>query len=269
MFYWIYDYPTPILAGMFAAASVGFTWFGSVFVRPFLRSFIRGQAGANDLLGYIISCHGVYYGILLGLLAVAAYQNLGDVEKEVNQEAATLTAFYRDISAYPEPHRSELQDLTRAYTRYVIDEAWPAQRKGLIPEAGGAKLGALHETLCAFEPQTKGQEALHAEGLHQFNRLSELRRLRLFNVQTGIPAVLWYVVIVGAIVNIVLVWLFEMRLLAQFLLGGILAFFLGTVICLVAAMDNPFRGEVSIPPDAFESVYQSLMAPTTSIPIRP
>src|SRR5262245_39188673 len=117
MFYWIYDIPTPTLAALFAAAFVGFTWFGSIFIRPFLRPFIMGQAGANDLLGYIISCHGVYYGILLGLLAVAAYQNFGDVEKSVNQEAATLTAFYRDISAYPEPHRSELQGLTREYTR--------------------------------------------------------------------------------------------------------------------------------------------------------
>jgi hypothetical protein len=29
-------------------------------------------------------------------------------------------------------------------------------------------------------------------------------------------------------------------------------------------LDNPFRGEVSVSPEPFESVYQSLMAPATA-----
>ena len=33
------------------------------------------------------------------------------------------------------------------------------------------------------------------------------------------------------------------------------------MIFLIAAMDNPFRGEVSVGPDPFEAVYQSLMKP--------
>ena len=36
------------------------------------------------------------------------------------------------------------------------------------------------------------------------------------------------------------------------------------VIALIAAMDNPYRGEVSIGPDAFRSVYEGLMTPKTS-----
>ena len=37
------------------------------------------------------------------------------------------------------------------------------------------------------------------------------------------------------------------------------------MIFLIAAMDNPFRGEVSVGPDPFESVYQSLMKPDDSV----
>jgi hypothetical protein len=31
------------------------------------------------------------------------------------------------------------------------------------------------------------------------------------------------------------------------------------MICLTALMDNPFRGELSVSPDAYQLVYDSLM----------
>jgi hypothetical protein len=52
---------------------------------------------------------------------------------------------------------------------------------------------------------------------------------------------MWYVVIVGAIINIGLVWLFEMKFVTQLFLGGLLAFFLGTLILLIAVLDRPYR----------------------------
>jgi len=48
---------------------------------------------------------GVIYGLLLGLLAVATYQNRLEVEKSNANEAASLLALYRNVAAYPEPSR--------------------------------------------------------------------------------------------------------------------------------------------------------------------
>jgi hypothetical protein len=258
--YRIYDLPNPVMAALFGAVFIGTSWAGSILIRPFLRPFVRTQLGAtNDLVGYVLSCYCVFYGLLLGLIAVAAYQNYAQVDMAVTQEAASLAALYRDASAYPDPHGENLRWILRDYCRYQIKYAWPLQRKGLIPSGGEIRLTAFLERLMAFEPQDKSEEALYAETLRQFNRLTELRRMRLYSVTTGIPAVMWYVVAVGALINIALVWLFDMRLITHLFLGGLLAFFLGTVVFLVAAMDNPFRGEVSISPDAFVSIYKSLM----------
>ncbi len=261
MFYWIYDVPTPTLALMFAAAFIGFSWLGALFIRPVMRSFVRNRIGDtnNDVVGYILSCYCVFYGLLLGLLAVAAYQNLGEVERIVVREASSLGALYSDVSSYPEPDGENLRWLLRDYCRFVIKYSWPAQRKGLIDDGGMTRLVALQEKLSVFEPQTKAQEILHAETMRQYNQLLEYRRMRLYAVNTGIPAVMWYVVIVGSIINISLVWLFDMRLVTHLFLGGLLAFFIGSVIFLIAVMDNPFRGEVSIPATAYEQAYWSLM----------
>ena len=259
MFYWIYDLPVWKVELGFVAMFVGFTWFGLIFVRPFLRLWLRKQTGVNDVVGYFLSLFSVMYGLLLGLLTVASYQNLAEVEHTVVSESSALAALYRDVSSYPEPDRKELQSLLREYTRYVIEEAWPLQQKGIIPSGGTDRVDVFHARLMKFEPQTAGLEIIHAEALRQFNNFIELRRMRLFQVETGIPAVLWYTVGIGALVNALLIWMFEVRLPALILLGGLAMSFTATMVCLVALMDHPFRGKISITPRAFELVYHDLM----------
>jgi hypothetical protein len=258
MFYWIYDISTPNLGALFALVFVGVTWLATIFVRPFIRPFVGSSPGTNELVGYVLSCFCVFYGLLLGLLAVAAYQNFSEVEANVANEASLLSALYRDVSCYPEPIRQELQELLRDYTKHLIEESWPLQQKGIIPKGNVARTALFHQKVASFEPQTKGQEVLQAETLRQLNRFIEIRSQRLFSVTTGIPAILWYVVIVGAVVNILLLMLFEARLITQIFLGGLLAFYIGAVIFVIAAMDNPFRGEVSVSPEPFKFVYEGM-----------
>ena len=260
MLYWIYDIPNFWLVTLFSVAFVGFSWAGTLLIRPYLLFFIKNHAGVNELVGSVLSCYGVFYGLLLGLIAVAAYQNFADTDSTVSNEAAQLGSLYRDISNYPQPERAELQGLLRDYTRIVIEESWPMQQQGIVNPEEGKRLGDFLARLAAFEPRTKGHEILHAEALRAFNQLSSLRRMRVFSVTSGIPPIMWYVVVIGAFLNIVMVWLLDMKVLAHLFLGGILALFIGTVICLIAAMDNPYRGEVSISSDAFQEVYQHLIS---------
>lgn len=81
----------------------------------------------------------------------------------------------------------------------------------------------------------------------------------LSGARLQIPGVLWYVVGVGALGNIVLVWMLNMRFFTHIILGGIVAFLLGVVILLIIAMDRPMRGEVSVQPAAYRLVYEVLM----------
>jgi hypothetical protein len=97
--------PLP-LAIVCSGAFVLLTWFGIIFVRPFLRLLLRRQPGANDLVSYTSSWFSLLYGLLLGLLAVATYQNAAQIQTSVQREAATLALLYRGSAAYPEPLRS-------------------------------------------------------------------------------------------------------------------------------------------------------------------
>lgn len=154
-----------------------------------------------------------------------------------------------------------MQAALKEYTRHVIEDAWVMQRRGEVPTGGTQRMTALQEILFTFDPETNGQMALHEEALRQFNRLSELRRLRVLSTTNGLPATVWWVLILGAGIAIALSWLFIVESVAlHLILTGTFAALLGSLIFLVAAMDNPYRGEFSVGPDAFKLVFERMSA---------
>ncbi len=73
---------------------------------------------------------------------------------------------------------------------------------------------------------------------------------------------LWSVVLVGAFLSIAVTWFFDMRSQSMhFWMTIMFSGLLGLLIFLLAAMDNPFRGDISVGPEAFELVYKQLMQP--------
>ena len=115
MFFWIYELPILSVVSLFALVFVGVCWFGIILFRRFVVRRIHHETRLNEILGDFLQYFGVIYGLLLGLLAVATYQNHTDVEKAVAGEASSLAALYRDISSYPEPDRTELKAVIREY----------------------------------------------------------------------------------------------------------------------------------------------------------
>lgn len=260
--YWIYNIPHWAGAALFSVVFVGITCLGVVLIRPWVRRHAADQPDWNAMISTALSAYGVFYGITLALIAFATYQNFAAAEDAVAREAASLGALYRNVSGYPEPMRGELQGMLRDYSEYVIEDAWPAQQRGEIPEGGTVRITSFQEKLLSFQPETRSEDTLHAATIGQFNSFVENRRERLYRVTTGLPAALWFVVIVGAPLNAALTWLLDIkRLIVHLIVAGILSLFVALLVFLIVAMDNPFRGEVSITPEAFEIVQRSLMRP--------
>ena len=84
----------------------------------------------NGVIGWIFSAVLGIYAIAIGLMAVATWGNISAAEAIASREAAEIAALYRDLGGYPMPLREKLQGTLVRYTRYVIDEAWPRQRRG-------------------------------------------------------------------------------------------------------------------------------------------
>jgi hypothetical protein len=163
------------------------------------------------------------------------------------------------MTAYPEPLRGEMQALMRDYTLYTIHKDWPAHGAGRALVGGDHRVDTMRQLLARFEPETAGQEILHTQVIEGFTDFATARQNRLSGVLTRIPDVLWYAVGVGALVNILLIVMLKIRILPHLVLSGIASFFLGVMLFVVIALDDPFRGSLSVRPTAFETLWETRM----------
>jgi len=260
MFERIFDLPLLIAGPAIVGSLCLFSLIGLVIVRRHVLPRLRVHVADSEFVGAMLQSIMVFYGLAVALIAVSVWQTYSNTSAIVSQEATALAALYRDVSGYPEPIRWTLQNELRYYTQQTIYEAWPLQRRGQVPRGGIKRMYIFQGDLIAFEPKTEGQKVLHGETLRAYNEMIKARNLRLDAVQTGLPAVMWGVVILGAFIGLTASFFFrveEARL--QIIQVFLLATFIGLVIFMTFALDRPFRGDLGIGPNAFQLIYDAVM----------
>src|SRR5579863_2755191 len=255
---WLYDLPTwqmgLLIVGAFTAVSVA----GLYLTRGLVQAISGPRQGHNEGVDAYIGAAAVFYGIVAGLIAVAAWEQFSSYDDKVTQEAGAVATLYRNVATFPEPYGSTLKGELRAYTRAVID-GWPLLQHGAVPPQSSALLNAFQATFYSFNPKTDRDKIIYASAVEEFDRLIELRRLRLHDKDVGLPAALWAVVILGGVLTVFLTYFLALERfkvhLVMTIVSGILV---SLLIFMIAALDHPFRGEVSIGPNAFQLVYEQL-----------
>ena len=262
MFESLFDLPLSLVGPAIIVALCLFSVVGLLFVRRRVLPRLRVGESDSEFTGAMLQSVMVFYGLAVALIAVSVWQTYADVAHIVSDEATALAAIYRDVSSYPEPARSDMQNELRDYTEYVINEAWPLQQRGQVPSGGVEHMNRFQATLVAFAPTTESQKLLHGETLRAYNEMIRARRLRLDAVHTGLPGVMWTVIIMGAFIGLSASFFFKVE---DARLQGVqvllLSVFIGLIIFMILALDRPFRGDLGISADPYQLIYDQLMKP--------
>jgi Protein of unknown function (DUF4239) len=258
----LFDLPLVITGPAIVGSLCLFAIGGLLLVRRRVLPRLRIHDEDAHFSGAMVHSVMVFYGLALALIAVNVFETYADVSKITSQEATALAVLYRDVSAYPEPIRSQLRKDVRDYVDYVIHEAWPLQQRGQVPSGGVVRMNHFQDVLIAFEPATEGQKVLHAEALRAYNNMIQARRLRLDAVGIGLPSVMWTVILVGAVISLSTSFFFKVEdVRLHGILVTLLAMFIGLVIFMTFALDQPFRGDLGVRPEPYQLIYDQLMKP--------
>lgn len=259
MFEFLFDYPL-VTGTVIIAALCLFAVVGLLVVRRRVLPRLRIDEADSEFTGSMLQSVMVFYGLAVALIAVTVFETYSDTTKVVTGEATALNALYRDVTSYPEPIRTDLQRGLRDYTDYVIHQAWPLQQQGKIPAGGFEHMTRFQVLLTSFEPATEGQKILHGETLRAYNLLIQSRRLRLDAVGTGLPTVMWAVIVIGAFIGLSASFFFKVQDARLHLVEVLLlAVFIGLIIFMILTLDRPFRGNLGIRADPYQLVYDQLM----------
>jgi Protein of unknown function (DUF4239) len=258
--YWIYDLSNAafflLTVGLFMSISL----IGVKFFNERLEAFFNLKPDDNQTIGIFLSLSGVFYGITLGLIAVGTFENFQEVESVVSKEASAINSLYRNCSMVNSKEATDLKALVKEYTQNIVNEAWPSQRKGILPKGASKIVNKFQAKLLEIHPNNARDLLLYEKILDELNNVNNMRRQRLNVVTSGLPSTVWMVVFFGAIINIFLTWLLiipnnRLDIIINALSGALL----GSLIFLIAAMDNPFRGEVSVSPEPYLLLLEGIM----------
>ena len=256
----LFSLPLWLLAILLNAWLMGFGVIGLFIARKRLLPLLHLRYEDAYIGAVVVQSSMLLYGLVAALTAVAVWQRHSQVADIVSGEATTIANLWRDVGGYPQPRSDAMHEVLRGYTEQIIHEAWPQQRRGQIPSQGVEWMDRLQAQLFSFEPATEAQKIVHAQTLGDFNHLVQQRRQRLDAVQAGLPPVLWYVLLPGAMGCLALCWLFQVdnaRFQAILLVG--MAGFLAMVLFVIITLDRPLCGDMGITADSYQLIYDHHM----------
>jgi len=233
---------------------------GLLLARRYVVPRFHYSEGINDAVSGTVQAIGVFYGITVGLIAVAVWNTNTSASELVSREASSIATLFRDCGGYPSPLREELRKGLRDYTVYVINEAWPAQQQGKNPERGRILIDEFQTNLYAFSPSTPSQIALHSETIRAYNNLLDYRRLRIDAVDSGLSRTMWAVIWMGAVISIGVAYFYKIEdQKLHMVLVVLMAGFLAVVLFMIIVNDKPFYGVSSISSNPYKVVLERLI----------
>jgi hypothetical protein len=253
------DLPIWLLATLVIGGFVVGSALALLAVRRWVLPRLEIDEGDAEFGGAMVQAILVFYALAVALVAVGTWENHTSIADQSSDEAATIAALYRQSLLFPDEVRDELAEQLTAYTTYVVNQEWPAQARGEIPQGGTDYVTAIEDTLAGFDPPTAGLQNVHSEALDDFNDLVELRRLRLDAVGSHLSGAMWIFVLGGAVLAIISTFFFivaDRRL--HLILVCLLAAFIGMVVVIIAAYDRPFVGDLRVTPASYELLLDSL-----------
>jgi len=216
------------------------------------------------------------FAVLLGLVVVLAFTSYDDSRSGAETEAITVAQQYEVANLLPQEPGRRLAGELVCYARSVVHDEWPRMRAGTHTSDANPWGLELYRTLRTVEPRTAAEQAAYAKWLDQRLEREAARNDRLHGAAGVIPASLWLVLAVSAVMIIGFMLLFadsgEPALVQATFVGTVVVVIVATLL-LIRVLDDPYDpGLGSLQPVAMERTldllgeYRQLVGDTTPLP---
>lgn len=253
---WIYNTPTWLWGTVVVILFTGSACLGLLIFQRLVHLEVR--RAHNELAGFTIAVISVTYAVLLAFIAIATWESFSSAEEIVVREADLVGSIYRDTQGLPGDSGRDIRKNMREYVKVVVDSEWPVQERGRVPGQGWEALRKVHGDIVTLKPSNLGEAVIQMELLRTLNNLYAARASRLSAVEGHIPEVIWWIIFLGGAIVTGYTYLFGFHdLRMHMVMTAAVATSLILVVVLIIALDWPFRGKVSVAPDAFIKTQQA------------
>lgn len=266
---WFYSSPAWLAGGLAVLVAVVLSWIGLWGAWLVMPTLYRREH--NDVIGFTLAIVGVVYAVLLAFIAVVTWETFSRADEVTANEVSHLSNLYSDTSVLHGPALNKFRTHLRDYVQIVVDHEWPQQQTGRVKEtfytAGWDVLEEANSALLSFKPADLGESDVYRSALQELNALLAARMARVDAAAGHVPRMVWWIIVLGGALTVGYTFLFGMpsKIMHLLMTGGVAAS-LALIIVLIAELDYPFRGDISVSDGPFVHLQYRMAAEATQLP---
>lgn len=232
-----------------------FAGLGTFLFRRYIRMKILRSH--NEVTGFLFMAISSFYALLLGFVVFVVWGQLNETQSNVSIEGSSAMGLYRDIKFYPDT--LETKPLMAAYLDFVfnvVNEEIPNMALLKSSRKTAESFGNVFYKMENLNPKNPFQVQLVAEMFNNLNKLATYRGLRTASLETEIPSIMWFPIILGAIITLFCAMLVDVEhTRIEVGLNSLLGVFIGMLLFIIILLDHPFTGSLSIKPQSYMQIF--------------
>lgn len=216
----------------------------------------------NDIIGWQISILGTVYAVMIGFMLYAVWANFQTAETNVDNEANALVNLFRTADGLPAAQRDAIHIAAANYGNAVLNQEWPTMSQDLEPREGRPFIMQLWSITTTTPTQNYSQMVSLHQAMSELSDLTKHRRIRILESRTGMPTILWTVLVIGGMITIAACCLIGSENVAlHYTLILALSLLISLALVAIADIDRSFQGGVHVSSYAFVRAQQTMMHP--------
>lgn len=259
---WLLQLPAPLVGCLAVLLTVGFSVLGLVLTRRIVSQ--ERLDSASTVSEQVFTLAGVLYAVLVAFVVVVVWEQFDQAQITTESEATAISDLLRDSEGLPAPARPAIQQSLIEYAHDVVDDEFPRMRRGESIEQQSSHLTEIWHSYLHVEPVTQSEIAFYKESITRLDDLGSARTIRLSGSASEIPGELWVLLLGGGAVMLAFTYMFATPdLVLHASLIALAAALMAFVLYLIFALEHPFVGTLSVPPQAYIQVLESSLHPAT------
>jgi hypothetical protein len=230
----------------FAAIGIAFNLALDGLLRRYVSPEARGRGGPTAAV--VVQVLATIYAVLVAFVIVTEYNQLGAANDQVAAKAAALTAMSENSRVFPEAEGKPLRDSIEAYSRAVVDDAFPKlARTGQPERVTDQRLEEMFRALHNVRITTSEENAAYGKTLDLLDEVAETKAQIVNASGETIP---WPLVVLLTIMGITLLVVSTVldtrHRRGHLLILSALALLVTLTLALVVSLNFPFDGILPI-----------------------
>ncbi|CAK7994648.1 Domain of unknown function (DUF4239)-containing protein [uncultured virus] len=244
----LYDLPSSTLLVLFIVVAVILSLVGLTAYKYFVPTGYF-TFDSNSLTAIFIGIIGVPVGVVLAFVITGVWQSYNDADAKNEREASNLLFLYRSVQQLPDT--GKILRSIRNYISYIIEVEFPQMRAGIDPVEGLELLLNIGSQIYNLNPVTPKEIVLYEESIDIYNEVLALRAARI-GFQEGLAPELWWVLIIGVVIIIIMSWfVYSRRVVLHYIMTAAIAAGLASLLFLIVVLDRPYQGQFSLDENSF------------------